>query len=102
VITPTFLILALDGNEWSASCPCHFNLRERAPGTRLQQIILLCNLQILKQLYSLSETSLSRQPYRRKVISVQQDLWYHNFGFCRMLKIYLIVPALDMCHQLLE
>jgi hypothetical protein len=27
------LILALDGGEWSASCPGHFIPRERAPGT---------------------------------------------------------------------
>jgi hypothetical protein len=25
--------LALDGGEWSASCPCHFTPRTRAPGT---------------------------------------------------------------------
>jgi hypothetical protein len=28
-----FLAQALDGGEWSASCPCRFTPRERAPGT---------------------------------------------------------------------
>jgi hypothetical protein len=28
-----FLTSALDGGEWSGSCPSHFTLRERAPGT---------------------------------------------------------------------
>jgi hypothetical protein len=28
-----FLISALAGGEWSASCPCYFNPGERAPGT---------------------------------------------------------------------
>jgi len=27
------LTSALDGGEWSASCPRHFSPRERAPGT---------------------------------------------------------------------
>jgi hypothetical protein len=27
------LALALDGGEWSASCPGHFTPRERSPGT---------------------------------------------------------------------
>jgi len=27
------LTSALDGGEWSASCPGHFTHRERAPGT---------------------------------------------------------------------
>jgi hypothetical protein len=30
-IAPPFLTLALDRGEWSASCPCHFTPRERAP-----------------------------------------------------------------------
>jgi hypothetical protein len=30
----TFLTLAYDGGEWSASCPGHFTPRERVPGTR--------------------------------------------------------------------
>jgi hypothetical protein len=29
----TSLTLALDGGEWSASCPGHFTLKEKAPGT---------------------------------------------------------------------
>jgi hypothetical protein len=29
----TFLTSALDGGEWSASRPCRFTTRERAPGT---------------------------------------------------------------------
>jgi hypothetical protein len=29
------LTLALDGGEWSASHPCHFTPRERAPGTQI-------------------------------------------------------------------
>jgi hypothetical protein len=32
-IAHTFLIVALDGSEWSASCPGCFTPRERAPGT---------------------------------------------------------------------
>jgi hypothetical protein len=32
-IAPLFLTFALDGGEWSATCPCHFTARERAPGT---------------------------------------------------------------------
>jgi hypothetical protein len=28
-----FLTSALDEGEWSASCPCHFTVREKAPGT---------------------------------------------------------------------
>jgi hypothetical protein len=32
-IDPPFLILALDGDEWSASLPGPFNPGERAPGT---------------------------------------------------------------------
>jgi hypothetical protein len=27
----TFLTIALEGGEWSASCPGHFTPRERAP-----------------------------------------------------------------------
>jgi len=29
-----FVTSALDGDEWSASCPGRFTPRERAPGTR--------------------------------------------------------------------
>jgi hypothetical protein len=32
-IAPTFLTLALDGGEWSASRPGHFTAGERAPDT---------------------------------------------------------------------
>jgi len=28
------LTLAVDGDEWSASCPGHFTPRERVPGTQ--------------------------------------------------------------------
>jgi hypothetical protein len=31
--SPSFLTSALVAGEWSASWPCHFNLREGAPGT---------------------------------------------------------------------
>jgi hypothetical protein len=34
-IAPPFLTSALDGDEWSASCPCRFTPGERAPGTFL-------------------------------------------------------------------
>jgi hypothetical protein len=30
---PSFLTLALDGDEWLASCPSHVNTRETAPST---------------------------------------------------------------------
>jgi hypothetical protein len=30
---PSFLTSALDGSEWSASCPGRFTPGERAPGT---------------------------------------------------------------------
>jgi hypothetical protein len=37
-IAPLFLNLALDAGEWSASCPGHFMLREKAPGTLCEKM----------------------------------------------------------------
>jgi hypothetical protein len=34
IVAPPFLTSALDEGDWSASCPGHFTLRERAPGTQ--------------------------------------------------------------------
>jgi hypothetical protein len=34
-IAPTFLTLAIDGGEWSATHPCHFTPRERGPVPKL-------------------------------------------------------------------
>jgi len=34
VYVQAFLPLALDADEWSASCPCHFNPRARIPSTQ--------------------------------------------------------------------
>jgi len=33
--SPHILTLALDGGEWSASCPDHFTPQERGPSTHL-------------------------------------------------------------------
>jgi hypothetical protein len=41
-IAPSLLTSALDGGQWSASCPCHFTPGEKSSGTNL---ISLCGLQ---------------------------------------------------------
>jgi hypothetical protein len=37
VIVPPFITSALDGGEWSASCPCHFTPGEAAPSKRCRR-----------------------------------------------------------------